>query len=71
MLWVLILIYIAMVVAAAIIDRKQKYSDDKDVKVRPSPGVQAAIGRTTPWIRKDGYLHIGFPFPSEEESSDA
>ncbi|MFX1604129.1 MAG: hypothetical protein ACFFCK_11660 [Promethearchaeota archaeon] len=70
MLWVLIPIFVAVVVAAVIIDRKQKYSDDKDVKTRPSPGVQAAIGGTSPWIREDGYLHIGFPFPSEEESPE-
>ncbi|UCH05449.1 MAG: hypothetical protein JSW05_04590 [Candidatus Thorarchaeota archaeon] len=70
MLRVLILIFIAIVVAAAIVDRKQKYSDDKDVKVRPSPGVRAAIGRTTPSIRPDGYLHSSFSFPSDEETND-
>ena len=70
MLWVLILIFTAIIVAAAIIDRKQKYSDDKDLKVRPSPGVRATIGRTTPSILPVGYLHSSFLFPSNEDSED-
>ena len=68
MLRALILVYIALVLAAEIIDRKQKYSAAEALKTRPTRAELIAIDfRETPWIRRDGFVHTSFKFPSDKD----
>ena len=68
MLWPLILVYIAVVIVAEIIDRKQKYSTEEALKREPTRAdVIAADIRATPWIRPDGFIHSSFKFPSTKD----
>ena len=69
MLRALILVYIALVFVSEIIDRKQKYSADEALKRTPTRAEVIAVDfRETPWIRRDGFVHTSFKFPSDKDA---
>lgn len=62
MLRALILVYIAVIVVAEIIDRKQKYSTDEALKRRPTRAEQIVVE-----FMRDGFIHTSFKFPSDKD----